>query len=262
MLGRFLQPDTIIPGPANPQAWNRYAYTFGNPIKFNDPSGHSVDCGWSSACTYATAPSASSILKEFNVTIDKDLTEHEQWAIVHGVIRVGSRFAKERNNNESASQAFTAVFNEGININSGVTNALKGCKLVTVGGCTSSKRQINFWSMAGQSNNDMFRMIGNVIHELGHALNYQLGENPVKDMPWYLVLNRNKILQPNSLAPSPNACDECEYYQFNREANSPGETYADMFVAWMSNTWNSNSDNALDVSYAQSWMNQQMGAIK
>ncbi len=39
-LGRFVQPDTIIPGAGNPQEYNRYAYTINNPIKFNDPSGH------------------------------------------------------------------------------------------------------------------------------------------------------------------------------------------------------------------------------
>jgi len=39
-LGRFIQPDTIIPSPANPQAWNRYTYVYNNPILYNDPTGH------------------------------------------------------------------------------------------------------------------------------------------------------------------------------------------------------------------------------
>ena len=38
-LGRFIQPDTIVPGAGNPQAWNRYGYVNNNPIKYNDPSG-------------------------------------------------------------------------------------------------------------------------------------------------------------------------------------------------------------------------------
>jgi len=44
-LGRFIQADTIVPGAGNPQAWDRYAYTSNNPVKYIDPSGHSVDCG-------------------------------------------------------------------------------------------------------------------------------------------------------------------------------------------------------------------------
>jgi len=39
-LGRFLQPDSIVPGTDNPQAWNRYTYVLNSPIVHNDPSGH------------------------------------------------------------------------------------------------------------------------------------------------------------------------------------------------------------------------------
>ncbi len=44
ILGRFAQADTIIPQPGNPLAWDRYAYTYNNPINFSDPSGHMIDC--------------------------------------------------------------------------------------------------------------------------------------------------------------------------------------------------------------------------
>ena|GEM_PF-6480580 len=40
ILGRFIQPDTIIPNLYNSQAWNRYSYVKNNPINFNDPTGH------------------------------------------------------------------------------------------------------------------------------------------------------------------------------------------------------------------------------
>ncbi len=39
-LGRFISPDSIVPDPSNPQAWNRYAYVFNNPLKYTDPTGH------------------------------------------------------------------------------------------------------------------------------------------------------------------------------------------------------------------------------
>jgi RHS repeat-associated protein len=38
--GMFISPDTIIPDPSNVLDYNRYAYGRGNPVKYNDPSGH------------------------------------------------------------------------------------------------------------------------------------------------------------------------------------------------------------------------------
>ena len=40
VLGKFVQADTIVPEPGDPQSLNRYAYTLNNPVKYNDPSGH------------------------------------------------------------------------------------------------------------------------------------------------------------------------------------------------------------------------------
>jgi len=40
-LGRFLSADTIVPGYANPQAFNRYSYVINNPLRYTDPTGHS-----------------------------------------------------------------------------------------------------------------------------------------------------------------------------------------------------------------------------
>ncbi len=68
-LGRFIQPDTVVPGAGNPQALNRYAYVVNNPLRYTDLTGH-----------IANDPNelnrADEILRvlhnEYNVTIDKD----------------------------------------------------------------------------------------------------------------------------------------------------------------------------------------------
>jgi hypothetical protein len=39
-LGTFLSPDTLVPDPSRVAAYNRYAYAYNNPLKYNDPSGH------------------------------------------------------------------------------------------------------------------------------------------------------------------------------------------------------------------------------
>ena len=41
-LGRFIQPDSIIPDIYNPQTLNRYAYARNNPLKYIDPTGHDI----------------------------------------------------------------------------------------------------------------------------------------------------------------------------------------------------------------------------
>lgn len=43
-LGRFVQPDSIIPDPAKAKAFDRYAYSNDNPVICNDPSGHCPIC--------------------------------------------------------------------------------------------------------------------------------------------------------------------------------------------------------------------------
>jgi hypothetical protein len=44
-LNRFQQPDSVIPGAANPQAFNRYSYVLNSPLNFADPSGNNPECG-------------------------------------------------------------------------------------------------------------------------------------------------------------------------------------------------------------------------
>ena len=39
-LRRFIQPDTIVPQPGNPQSLNRYSYCLNNPVRYTDPSGY------------------------------------------------------------------------------------------------------------------------------------------------------------------------------------------------------------------------------
>ncbi len=39
-LGRFVQPDTIVPEPGDPQSLNRYSYVGNRPTRLVDPSGH------------------------------------------------------------------------------------------------------------------------------------------------------------------------------------------------------------------------------
>ena len=39
-IGRFMKPDNLSGNLGNPQSWNLYSYVHGNPVNFNDPTGH------------------------------------------------------------------------------------------------------------------------------------------------------------------------------------------------------------------------------
>ena len=39
-LGRFLSADSVVPQPGNVLAWDRFTYSYGNPVKYVDPDGH------------------------------------------------------------------------------------------------------------------------------------------------------------------------------------------------------------------------------
>ncbi len=42
-LKRFVQADSVVPQPGNPQTLNRYSYVLNNPLRFVDPSGHAYE---------------------------------------------------------------------------------------------------------------------------------------------------------------------------------------------------------------------------
>ncbi|MBI5934473.1 MAG: hypothetical protein HY867_12260 [Chloroflexi bacterium] len=43
-LGRFMSPDTIVPtSTQGTQAWDRYAFVNNNPVRYNDPTGHTAE---------------------------------------------------------------------------------------------------------------------------------------------------------------------------------------------------------------------------
>jgi RHS repeat-associated protein len=42
LLGRWIQPDTVIPDPGNPLIYDRYAGVYNNALRYVDPSGHAT----------------------------------------------------------------------------------------------------------------------------------------------------------------------------------------------------------------------------
>ncbi|TAK30238.1 MAG: hypothetical protein EPO21_19630, partial [Chloroflexota bacterium] len=74
-LGRFVQPDTIVPDPANPQTLNRYAYVYNNPLRYSDPSGHCPLCVLAAVLVVGAlmSPSVANAPGPMDVTTPSDL---------------------------------------------------------------------------------------------------------------------------------------------------------------------------------------------
>jgi RHS repeat-associated protein len=51
VLVRFIQPDNFVPGLGNPTSFDRFSYTYNNPLVYIDPSGHSPWDSWGEFCT-------------------------------------------------------------------------------------------------------------------------------------------------------------------------------------------------------------------
>ncbi len=73
-LGAFISPDTIVPDPTNLLDYNRYSYVRGNPLKYNDPSGH---------CAFATNSSGKEFISKTDCTLDDfqalDWDDRKRW---------------------------------------------------------------------------------------------------------------------------------------------------------------------------------------
>jgi len=255
-----LQPDTIIPNPANPQSFNRFSYVGNRPINYNDPSGHNAECGLGelgcNAGTYTPPPdqrgSLDRVLASFGITTNGDFSRQEKWAILRGARLVGDKFAKERNNGETAADAFVAVY-ESINITKETSPGIcdDPTKIVKSGGCTYNAHDISFWSMSGHGDNggvgDINRMMKNVVHEFGHAFNNARGR-PASNMSSSYT---RSILRPNISSPLG------QRWEWQQSADTGGsEIFADMFIAWTYDEWNPDpsAEDAIAISNAQDWM--------
>jgi len=232
-----------------------------NPIRYSDPTGHKIcedeDGGCKGWMNVPTTPArARSILHRFGVKLSGKWDDKHIYALTYAVVDVGTKFASARGIGETSSQAFNEVY-DGINFSWGGSGATGQCADPNIGsgGCTSNSHQINFWSMSGEFNNDISRMIKNVVHELGHAYDNSLYDPTTRsrastNIPDIFVRNRFLILRPNPV------CDTCYGWQQNRE-QSPHETFGDMFIAWTYGVWNTSSDPnvAQMIVDAQAWMN-------
>lgn len=261
-LNRFLSPDDIIPDPYNPLDWDRYSYSRNNPLRFNDPSGHSPCdvAGADPECPVNAPKKYQTFDERFGLTFTgSGWTATTKAAVRQAAFRAGMAFWKP---GMTYSQAFSQEYSSGITfewntndprMRTAEQNANPACNgnfsgdCAAGGGFTASSKHILFASMSGQGAGQLDRMVKNVLHELGHA--YRAGHGGI-DPPQEYVNHRAEILRPNQY-------DGVLDWQQNMAA-TPSETFADMFIARVYGAWNTNPRNVTIVNQAQTWMNGQM----
>jgi len=256
-LGRFVSPDSIVPGAGNTQAYDRYAYANNSPIIYIDPTGH-IACIDGEQC--GVKLTAAAVLIRFGVRLVGNFESRLMNAIVSGVVDVGIRMGA--NTNSTATEAFKATYGTTTTDplvilwgTSGVDGLSDTCSGIGKGGCTSNSHLINF-NGAQWSDNIMFR--NNVVHELGHAFASRWTKwDPVTDttiypkgspynggVPW-LLQNRD------TFANGPGIQGDATYdYMWNQrmDNNLGNEYFADLFLGWTYNSYGGGADHtSLDV---------------
>jgi RHS repeat-associated protein len=271
-LGRFAQADSDVPASQGGQGLDRYAYGLNNPSRYTDPSGHSPVCvmGGASGCLWwagltgvnaaAGVTATNDIdanLEMYGVTFVNEWAPAENAAAIRAVQLVGDRFATTRGKHETASWAFRGVYGA-VHFTWGNCDECNGAGGYTYGYMTNGGYyDIRFASLAGGGGS---RGTKNVVHELGHAYNISRARGPSDDLDH----NRSDLRADRDLFLRPNMVDGelwPPYYDWQQhppamDANgwNGSETFADMFIAWTYDAWNTDLANTTYVQNAQLWM--------
>lgn len=149
-LHRFIQADTIVPDPNDPQTLNRFSYVNNNPIRYTDPTGHQSEC---SDADSLTCQWSLEQWQAIGLILKGNFSEYQLGLILESLNFVlqalGPTFSKN-------------LFYEGITFQYdpiGMTNDSSAAQV-------ESKTFIRF-------NNSMQRY--STIHELGHIVDNMLG---------------------------------------------------------------------------------------
>ncbi|MDH5508415.1 MAG: RHS repeat-associated core domain-containing protein [Anaerolineae bacterium] len=280
-LGRFTQPDTIIPSLFNPQSLNRYAYVSNNPIRFIDPTGHEgecrdhdIECGTEED----RKERFEKMLAKYGVVLDgkASWSSQEMYYILQAVIRVAHAFARALGGDYSPVSAFKAVF--GLTASRSFTFSKCGDETKSCDGAwravtTSSNQIVVNPSKWYKGVNYVMKNTRMLVHEFGHAFNSRLCDVQGPDDACYNTSSKYGAyndMQGNNLS-RPSYEQKDEYgnvtgywgfaggqadWQFTvTNYTDSGEIWADMFLGWVYGKW---GDNYMG-RHRRDYMNDAMG---
>jgi RHS repeat-associated protein len=264
LLGRFIQPDTIVPGAGSSAAFNRFSYVFNNPIRFNDPSGHLIcedsfyGCSRNFTSTYRVNPGSLSywiwaIRSEYGVSL-KAGTNYKVYKRNDddNSYQLDSNGNKIFDHNEigrnwNISNAKSVAYSLGLSSLAGMGDA-KGATFYLYenfqgaghySGWTTGSNQINFYTTGTIP-------IQNVLHETGHLIDNRCGDcfsRRLEDNPHnssdgnYLwggrglgIINSKEVIKNPSVEnwTNPFIVDAIQH-----PSDDPGEQWADIYANYV-----------------------------
>lgn len=245
----YTQPDTIIPG-IGAMALNRYMYVKGNPIRYNDPSGHDPwDCFSNGSCAFSylrnnyndvSEEGYSNILSnfgkledflsnEFGITFSGEWSNKNKIKAGAAILKTNKMFMKYGSNfNE-------AMHNEEIELRKIYQGNWLLAQIDQKGADF-----INFYS------DDDFEFSSDlVIHELAHIFDYRRRDpvwglipsnSMLENINWGLVTEHNSGLNPEYTYG--------DHYVWGPSTILKDEIFADVFLMMVTDNNPNKDDNA------------------
>jgi len=274
-LGRFIQPDSIIPD-GNPQSLNRFSYVGNNPINFTDPSGHTScsDIPNEQAKQYCEDQGGVpgfgiDILpaESYGITLSNGWSDSNKQNVMTEVATIAKKLTEAYSNFcgaytfihcetfSSSASLFSAVLG-GIAVTYDPTRENMPCDANTSGQITCGTLAQSGIPLLNIGPNPLAILYHQITAEFGHVFNARLHFDPSAEEGNSIWI-KNGSRRPQGYIGG-GIVQPYVHHTFNDKNIGCGPTcedYADMFMNYIYSSFS--PDDYGDARYA--WMNQRVG---
>jgi RHS repeat-associated protein len=235
-LGRFTQPDTILPESQGVQAYDRYAYANNNALKYTDPGGHEI-CDADGQCGIPLSDEDDWLeywtnMYRIRFGGEKKWTPAQKRAVIHAVRMVGLLLSNP-SLGITSFMAFTTIYGsllfEKINKYTGDETW----------GKAENYNNIHLFNNVSWSSQFITQFL---VHEMGHAfaisMRDRFSEGQDEDPPYGALDEEYDNNDQFPSRPDGYAGGHGSWQWSDQE--TPNEEFADMFVGWVFGQWASN----------------------